>query len=96
MSAQKRGREVSSVTRETIVYVRYQDRSSLRVIQACTRVSLSTISDISNHAYKQTKIQETKSFHDENTAFKSCSERSSLLCQKQIVIRIKLITSSYE
>ncbi len=96
MSAQKRGREVSSATRETIAYARYQDRSPLRVIQARTGVSLSTISDISNHAHKQAKIHETKSFHGENTAPESRSERPPLLCQKQIDIMIKLVTSSYE
>ena len=96
MSAQKRRREISSATREAIAYVRYQNRSPLRVIQARTRVPLSTISDICNHAHKKAKIHETKSFHNENTAPESRSERSSLLCQKQIDIMIKLVTSSYE
>ena len=96
MSAQKRGREVSPATRGAIAYARYQDRSPLRVIQARTGVSLSTISDISNHAHKQAKIHETKSFHGENIASESRSERLSLLCQKQVDIMIKLVTSSYE
>jgi len=96
MSAQKRGREVSSATRGAIAYARYQDRSPLRVIQARTGVSLSTISDICNHAHKQAKIHETKSFHGENTAPGSRSGRPPLLCQEQIDIMIKLVTSSYE
>ena len=96
MSAQKRGREVSPATRGAIAYARYQDRSPLRVIQARTGVSLSTISDISNHAHKQAKLHETKSFHGENTAPGSRSGRPPLLCQEQIDIMIKLATSSYE
>ncbi len=96
MSAQKRRRKISSATHEIIVYVRYQNWSSLRVIQARTKMSLSTISDICNHAYKQAKIHETKFFHDENIASESHSERFSLLCQKQIDIMIKLVTFSYE
>ncbi len=88
MSAQKRGREVSPATREAIAYARYQNRSPLRVIQARTRVSLSTISDICNHAHKQAKIHETKSFHGENIASESRSERPPLLCQEQIDIII--------
>lgn len=59
-------------------------------------MSLSTISDICNHAYKQTKIHETEFFHDENTASESHSERLSMLCQEKIDKMIKLITSSYE
>ncbi len=96
MSAQKRDREISSVTRAAIAYARYQNRSSLRVIQARIEVSLTSISNISNHAYKQAKTHETKSFREENVASESRSERSSLLCQKQIDIMIKLVTSSYE
>ena len=96
MSAQKRDREISSATQAAIVYARYQDRSSLRVIQACIEVSLTSISNISNHACKQTKIHETESFRKKNVASESRSERSSLLCQKQIDIMIKLVTSSYE
>ena len=96
MSAQKRGREISSATRAAIAYARYQNRSSLRVIQARTEVSLTSISNISNHAYKQAKTHETKSFREKNVASESRSERSSLLCQKQIDIMIKLVTSSYE
>jgi len=96
MSALKRDRKISSATHETIVYVRYQNQSSLHIIQARTRVSLSTISDICNHAHKQAKIHEMKSFHDENIASESRSERLSLLCQKQVDIMIKLITFSYE
>ncbi len=96
MSAQKRGREISSATRAAIAYARYQDRSSLRVIQARTGVSLTSISNISNHACKQTKIHETESFREKNVASESRSERPSLLCQKQIDIMIKLVTSSYE
>ncbi len=79
MSAQKRDREISSVTQA-----------------ACIEVSLTSISNISNHAYKQAKTHETKSFREENVASESRSERSSLLCQKQIDIMIKLVTSSYE
>ncbi len=96
MSAQKRDREISSVTRAAIAYARYQNRSSLRVIQTCIKVSLTSISNISNHAYKQTKTHETKSFCEKNVASEFHSEKSSLLCQKQIDIMIKLITSSYE
>ena len=96
MSAQKRDREISSVTRAAIAYARYQDRSPLRVIQARTGVSLTSISNISNHAYKQAKTHGTKPFRGENVASESRSERPSLLCQKQIDIMIKLVTSSYE
>jgi len=96
MSAQKRDREISSATRAAIVYARYQNRSSLRVIQTRIEVSLTSISNISNHACKQTKIHETESFHEKNVASESRSERSSLLCQKQIDVMIKLVTFSYE
>ncbi len=96
MSAQKRDREISSATRAAIAYARYQNRSSLRVIQARTEVSLTSISNISNHACKQAKTHETKSFREKNVASESRSERSSLLCQKQIDIMIKLFTSSYK
>ncbi len=96
MSAQKRDREISSATRTAIAYARYQNWSSLRVIQTHIEVSLTSISNISNHAYKQTKTHETKSFREKNVASESRSERSSLLCQKQIDIMIKLVTSSYE
>ncbi len=96
MSAQKRGREVSSATRAAIAYARYQDRSSLRVIQARIEVSLTSISNISNHACKQAKIHGTEPFRGENVAPGSRSERPSLLCQEQIDIMIKLVTSSYE
>jgi hypothetical protein len=64
--------------------------------QARTEVSLTSISNISNHACKQTKIHGTKPFHEENVASESRSERPSLLCQEQIDIMIKLATSSYE
>ena len=96
MSAQKRGREISSATRAAIAYARYQNRLSLRVIQARTEVSLTSISNISNHACKQAKIHETESFREKNVASESRSERSLLLCQKQIDIMIKLVTFSYE
>ena len=96
MSAQKRDREISSVTQAAIAYAQYQNRSSLRVIQTCIEVSLTSISNISNHAYKQAKTHETKFFREKNVASESRSERSSLLCQKQIDIMIKLVTSSYE
>jgi hypothetical protein len=61
MSAQKRRREVSPATRGAIAYARYQNRSPLRVIQARTGVSLSTISDICNHAHKQAKMKRSLS-----------------------------------
>ena len=80
MSAQKCDREISSVTQAAIVYVQYQNQSSLCIIQTCIEVSLISISNISNHACKQTKIHETKFFHEENIASESRSERSSLLC----------------
>ncbi len=96
MSAQKCNRKISSVTRAAIAYAQYQNQSSLCIIQTCIEVSLTSISNISNHAYKQIKTHETKSFHEKNIASESHSERSSLLCQKQIDIMIKLITSSYE
>ncbi len=96
MSAQKRDRKISSVTQAAIAYARYQNQSSLRIIQTCIEVSLTSISNISNHAYKQTKTHETKSFREKNVASESRSKRSSLLCQKQIDIMIKLVTSSYE
>ncbi len=96
MSAQKRDRKISSITWAAIAYARYQNRSSLRVIQTCIEVSLTSISNISNHAYKQVKTHETKSFREKNVTSESRSERSSLLCQKQIDIMIKLVTSSYE
>ncbi len=89
MSAQKRGREVNSATRTAIAYARYQDRSPLHVIQARTEVSLTSISNISNHAYKQTKIHGTKPFHEKNIASEFRSERFSLLCQKQIDIIVE-------
>ena len=96
MSAQKRGREVSSATRGALAYARFKNRSPLRVIQARTGVPISTISDITNHAYKRAKIHETASFHGENTAPGSRSGRSSMLCQEEIDNMIKLATSSYE
>jgi len=96
MSAQKRGREVSPATRAAIAYARYQDRSPLRVIQARTGVSLTSISNISNHACKQAKIHGTEPFRGENVAPGSRSGRPPLLCQEQIDIMIKLATSSYE
>ncbi len=92
MSAQKCGREVSSATREALAYARFNNRSPLRVIQARTEVPSSTISDITNHTYKQVKIHETASFHGENIASESRSERSSMLCQEKIDNMIKLIT----
>ena len=85
MSAQKRGRKISSTTRAAIAYAQYQDRSPLCVIQTYTKVFLSTISDISNHAYKQAKIHETEPFHDENTTSESRSERPSLLCKNKLI-----------
>ncbi len=96
MSAQKRGREVSPATRAAIAYARYQDRSPLRVIQARTGVSLTSISNISNDACKQAKIHGTEPFRGENVAPGSRSGRPPLLCQEQIDIMIKLATSSYE
>ncbi len=96
MSAQKRGREVSPATRGALAYARFNNRSPLRVIQARTGVPSSTISDITNHAYKQAKIHETASFHGENIAPGSRSERSSMLCQEEIDNMIKLATFSYE
>ena len=89
MSAQKRGREISSATRAAIVYARYQNRSSLRVIQARIEVSLTSISNISNHACKQTKIHETESFREKNVASESRSERSSLLLLEACLERVR-------
>ena len=96
MSAQKRGREVSPATRGALAYARFNNRSPLCVIQARTEVPSSTISDITNHAYKQIKIHETASFHGENIAPGSRFGRSSMLCQEKIDNMIKLATSSYE
>ncbi len=82
MSAQKRGREVSPATRAATAYARYQDRSPLRVIQARTGVSLTSISNISNHACKQAKTHGTEPFREENVAPGTRSGRPPLLCQE--------------